>query len=362
MKVGVFLPSGSLGGAEQVLLQISNAYADKGAVVNVYLLTNINASDFKKRLRPEVNLISFDADRESKGIFKFFNHFLLKFKRDNFDYAYSSHVHINAFIAILRRFSLIKIKRHIARESTLIFDRFTGNRLRLFDFSYNTGYQNIDLIICQTELMKAQLLKHKPKLSEKKVVVINNPITPLSKTYNFSNPYVNKQFLVSAGRLIPEKGFDILIDAFKILNQQNPELELVILGEGKSREILQNQINNEALQQKIHMPGFADDVYSYFTYAKVCVVSSRIEGFPNVLLQMMACNNHVVSTLCAGGIDKIKGIITCNTNDINGLVSAIKKSADTEENYNREVFDQYLKANDINNYIEKIEYLVSHKL
>lgn len=354
-RVGVFLPSGNLGGAEQVLLQIANAYADQGANVTVYLLTNIKAPELKRQLRKEITLICFEVNRELSGIFKFLTYLLVKTKRIKLDYAYTSHVHLNAFVSILRRFSFINVKTHVARESTLIFRRFTGNRLKFFNFLYNVGYQKVDLIICQTELMKAELLRNKPQFLDKNVMVISNPITLLDNNIKHVNPYDGKKYIVSAGRLIPEKGFDLLIDAFEIINRQYAQFELVILGEGSSREALQNQIDDAGMSQKIHMPGFTEDVYPYFTYAEVCVVSSRIEGFPNVLLQMMASNSKVVSTLCAGGIDEIDGIVTCESGDMTGLVNALEKAMVVDVDYARDAFDILLKARDIKNFIKTVE-------
>ncbi|SMC79181.1 glycosyltransferase [Pedobacter nyackensis] len=359
MKVAVFLPSGSLGGAEQVLLQIANAYAERGVVVHVYLLTNLKADDFKKRLRDNIKLICFETGRESIGIFKFFMHFVRTYNNCEFDFAYSSHVHLNAFVSVLRKFSALRIKKHIVRESTLIFNRFTGYRLKLFSFLYNIGYGKVDLIICQTELMKAHLVRNKPKLNTEKTVVINNPITPLNANVKFSNPYVGKQYIVSAGRLIPEKGFDLLIKAYQKTLVQFPELELVILGEGSCRLALTEQIEKADLTNRVHLRGWTNDVYSYFKYAKACVVASRIEGFPNVLLQMMTVNNSVASTLCAGGVDEIEGIHTCMVNNVDELSNAILLALRTDQIETRKLFDAFLDKNNIITYIRTIEQNVN---
>lgn len=361
MKVAIFLPSGSLGGAEQVLLQIANAYADRGTEVHVFLLTNIRAEDFRKRLRNEVNMICFEAARESIGIFKFLMHFIRTSGNCKFDYAYSSHVHLNAYVSLLRKLSILNIKRHIVRESTSVFIRFTGYKLMLFSFLYNIGYSKVDLIICQTELMKDQLIRNKPKLNTKKTIVINNPITPINPT-EFSNPYAGKQYLVSAGRLIPEKGFDILVDSYRKILIQFPELELVILGEGSCRLSLTDQIRRYDLTNRVHLHGWTNDVYSYFKYAKACIVSSRIEGFPNVLLQMMMVNNSVVSTLCAGGIDEIEGIHTCMANDVDELSNVITLTLRTDHTQTRKIFDTFLEKNNIAVYIRTIEQNVNQAI
>jgi glycosyltransferase involved in cell wall biosynthesis len=69
--------------------------------------------------------------------------------------------------------------------------------------------------------------------------------------------------------------------------------------------------------------GHVDNPIPYYKKAKLCVVSSIKEGFPNVLLEMMAVNDSVVSTLCAGGIEKIPSILKVEPNNINSLTSAI---------------------------------------
>lgn len=355
MRVAIFLPSGKIGGAEQVLLQIAKRYAQKGANVDIYLISNLEAIKFKEKLDASINLIVFDVSRELKGVACLLKFFLLKSKRLVYDYSYTSHVHVNSFISILRKLSIFHSKFHIARESTSVFLRYKGNSLKYYKLLYFLGYKTIDLIVCQSEIMKAQLLENKPKLKKRKVVVINNPITLPDKDLASPNPLPNREYIVSAGRLIPEKGFDILIEAFKVLSRQHPALELVILGEGGSRNNLEKQIDAAVLNGKVHLVGFVENVYSYFTYAKMCVVSSRIEGFPNVLLQMMSCNNRVVSTLCAGGIENIKGVTTCKTGDTSDLIEAISQSMRMEETYTRKVFDEFLSKNDITKYIETVE-------
>lgn len=356
MKIAIFLPSGNLGGAEQVLLQIANYYAKQNAHVYVYLMTNLGAEDFSARLEPNVNLININAGRELVGSIRLLMHFIGKHKRNKgFDYAFTSHIHLNAFISLLRKFSIISVKKHVARESTMIFSRFKGLRLKLYNTLYDIGYGGVDLVVCQTQLMRKSLLRNKPRLNAKKVIVVNNPITILDSSHVLINPLIDKQYIVAAGRLIPEKGFDVLIASFMLLRHTHKRLELVILGNGVMKESLMLQVRSLGLEQYIHLIGHVDDVYSYFKFSACCVVSSRIEGFPNVLLQMMMVNDAVVSTTCAGGIEKIEGLQVCPVNDENALASKINVALGSDNSPNRPLFDSFLKENNIESFIGNIE-------
>lgn len=358
-KVALFLPSGSLGGAEQVLVQLANASKVEGDEVWVFTLTNVNIKQLKEGLLSEINLISFAATRELVGILKLLFHLVVKRGKYSFDYAFTSHVHLNAYISLLRKLSVIKVDKHIARESTSIFLRFKGKTLKYYNFLYDLSYKYIDLIICQSDLMRNDLIRNKPKLLAKKVITLANPITPLSLSVSLQDPFVGRDYMVSAGRLIPEKGFDLLISAFHKLSDLYPKLELIILGEGVLRNSLQEQIERLDLSERVKLVGWSSDVYSYFCYAKVCVVSSRIEGFPNVLLQMMMVNNRVVSTLCAGTIDLIPGIHLSATNDDEALSAAILNALKMDQGDTRSLFDKYLADRDVSNYLYTVKKLLT---
>ena len=156
------------------------------------------------------------------------------------------------------------------------------------------------------------------------------------------------------GRLIEEKGFDLLIEAFKIVQKKYKNLRLVILGIGKLKEDLDTQIMLSNLENKVILKGFVRNVYPYFKNAEACVVSSRIEGFPNVLLQMMSQNNSVISTLCADGINELKGVEIAQVNDVKSLSNAILKSLSQNSSNNRNRFDKEIESRSINLFIKKI--------
>ena len=129
----------------------------------------------------------------------------------------------------------------------------------------------------------------------------------------------------------------------------------MILGEGQLRDTLQKQIIELNLTTKVILYGSVNNVYSFFKQAKLCVVSSNVEGFPNVLLEMMSQNTTVVSTKCAGGIDQLKGVSLVEVNDLNSLVNTLKTILKLDTSHNRKLFDRELKSRSINKFINNIE-------
>jgi glycosyltransferase involved in cell wall biosynthesis len=106
--------------------------------------------------------------------------------------------------------------------------------------------------------------------------------------------------LVSAGRLVVQKDFATLLSAFYLLRQRQ-QANLVILGEGPTRVLLEAQVRDMGLADCVFLPGFDANPLTWMARAAVFVLSSRWEGFPGVLLQAMACGAPVVSTDCPHG-------------------------------------------------------------
>ena len=351
----IVLPNGILGGAEQVLRMIAG-YHMKEYSVEILFLSNKQTNNWNTLNRNiKINYIN------TSSVYIGYILFLLKIvfsTKTEYSRIYSSQAHINGLIGLLRSLGMINTKYFIARESTLIFDRFIGFKLFLYRILYKIGYKKIDLLICQTELMKSKLIKNLPHLSSKvKITVIHNPIN-LDETKTLSEVNLNLEdkgrFIVSAGRLIPEKGYDVLIKAFFVLKNKYPDYNLIILGEGKERNRLEKLITNFKLNNSIFLPGNVANVYPYFKQAKLCVVSSIIEGFPNVLLQMMSQNTKVVSTLCAGGIENLRGVQTAPVENVTKLHEAIEASLESNLSDTKQLFEKELNNRRIDAFMKKI--------
>jgi len=106
--------------------------------------------------------------------------------------------------------------------------------------------------------------------------------------------------VISAGRLAPEKGFPDLIKAVRIANDTRP-VRLLILGEGPMQAELEQLIDDERARDAVKLIGFRSNPHQYFSKAAVFVLSSYVEGLPNVLVEAIECGCTPVATDCPTG-------------------------------------------------------------
>lgn len=346
-----------LGGAENVLKMVALETKSRGDKVEVFFLSSKKTTkwaDCNYLYNKYSGFKSYYLGVLSLMIFLIRN-------RGGYNYVFSSHVFTNGILGFFRKLSLLKTNFLIARESTSIFKRYSGFRLLFYKFFYYLGYNKTDLLICQSEQMEDDFRINFSKLSKNiTVVTIPNPFAfPATTEQNTSETEVINQYkpyIISAGRMIPEKGFDILLEAFVLLKDKHPDLHLVILGVGPEKIRLQEIMQKHHLDSKVFFPGHEKNVYPWFKNAKVCVVSSRIEGFPNVLLQMMSQNGKVVSTLCAGGIENLKGVIKTKVGSVKMLYNSIDLAIESNTCKNSErIFHEQLEQRSVFRYIKMIK-------
>jgi glycosyltransferase involved in cell wall biosynthesis len=114
-----------------------------------------------------------------------------------------------------------------------------------------------------------------------------------------------EKVIISAGRLEKQKGFDLLIAAFDHAMAGHPEWKLKIIGEGTQREALKGMISARSLGDRVEIMGTTDAIFSEFLRAQVYVLSSRFEGFPNVLTEALAAGLAVIAADCLSGPSEV---------------------------------------------------------
>lgn len=135
--------------------------------------------------------------------------------------------------------------------------------------------------------------------------------------------------IVAAGRLIPQKGFDHLVDAFAFLADDHPDWKLKIYGSGKQKQRLQRRVDEHGLTGQVHLKGRTTQLDEKLSKASMYVLSSRFEGFPMVLLEAMTHGLPVVAFDCpTGPSDMIahghNGLLV-PPGDVKGLACAIEE-------------------------------------
>jgi|tagenome__1003787_1003787.scaffolds.fasta_scaffold20944454_2 glycosyltransferase involved in cell wall biosynthesis len=129
------------------------------------------------------------------------------------------------------------------------------------------------------------------------VVVIPNGVTPPAQP----TAGIDATEIVAAGRLTPQKGFDLLIDAFAAIAERHADWTLRIHGDGPERDALERRVDALGLSGRIALPGVAGDLESELRRAGIFVLSSRFEGLPMVLLEAMASGLAVAAFDCPSG-------------------------------------------------------------
>lgn len=164
------------------------------------------------------------------------------------------------------------------------------------------------------------------KVPTSRLVAIPNPVQYRSTKACVDRPHdAPARYILAVGRLHFQKGFDRLLYAFAGIN--DPDLFLVILGEGAERNALVELTHSLGIAKRVRLPGAVADTVPWYQHAICFVLSSRYEGWPNVLMEAMSNNCPVVSFNCRYGPSEIIEHGVCGLlveeGDVDGLQKMI---------------------------------------
>lgn len=136
-----------------------------------------------------------------------------------------------------------------------------------------------------------------------RVMVIPNPVTQYPEHVLPHDG--NGHRIICVGRLDNQKGYDMLIDAFAMIESQCVGWYIDIFGEGSDKDMLMDKISRLGLQKRIIIHTPTPEIFNEYQRSEFLVLSSRYEGFPLVLLEAMACGIPCVAFKCKYGPEDI---------------------------------------------------------
>ena len=300
--VALIIPTLTGGGAERVIVTLAK-YLDRRRFRITLAVVDTRRAVLRNEIPDDVTFVDLQARRVRHALPRIVS----LVRRVKPDILFSTLGHLNVALAMIR-FLLPGGVRTVARETTVVSCSLDLQRNRAFWRAlYRVFYRRHDEVICQSRYMRDDLVRNF-KFPEAKTRVIHNPVDVAWVRKRAAEPATlsaqpGSINLVAAGRLDVEKGFDILIDALAMLGRA--DVYLTLLGEGALEADLKRRARERGIADRIHFAGFQANPYAWFARADAFVLSSRYEGFPNVVLESLACGTPVIATPAPGGTREI---------------------------------------------------------
>lgn len=217
---------------------------------------------------------------------------------------------ISFLVLFLRPFFPARTRVLVRQNSTVSALLARGGEPRYTRLLYRLLYRRADRVICQSRAMALDLARE-ARIPHEQIAVLPNPVDiegilaarDAPSLWNGSGPH-----LLAVGRLAPEKGFDLLLEALLKVRERFPGTDLTIAGSGREKTALQAQCRKAKSEAAFRIAECATNPYAFFPGATLFVLSSRDEGMPNALLEAAAAGLPLVATPASGGVvDLLRG-------------------------------------------------------
>ncbi|GHT83486.1 glycosyl transferase [Spirochaetia bacterium] len=358
-KITFLINSLGGGGAEGVCVNIANALYDCGWQIDLILL-NLDNAVRQRELNPAIKITVLKISHARESFFKL-RRFILDKKPSKilvFNYQ------LACLLVFLRYFSNVKY-RIIARNIIVLSEikRIAHSfwHKHIVHFITKVLYRKVDIIIAQSKGMIIDLITNY-RIKEKNVTLINNPINKVIESFLKSNDIKNQErgnYILCMGRLEEDKAFHYVIEAFARISAEYPSLNLKIVGQGTLKEKLRQYAENLRVSERVNFEGYQEYIIPYHLHARATVLTSLVEGFPNVLVESIALGTPIVAFDCKSGPSEIvqegeNGYLV-RYQDIEHLTECLKKALNqdwkrdvvmaTAKRYSSEkIIDEYIKA------------------
>ena len=308
MKILVISPVYSLSGVPLGQLKLAESLGNIGHDVDLIYGCKKYAKIKKTK---KIKIIFFNKFRVTEMFIPLFR-YLLTHKPDII-FSAEDHLNLVTTLACMFTFSKAKITTSSRvtpidtyRNSNIIFSKgwFLKKLFPIVQFKANV----------MTCVSKDMIGQYKKIFGKTKQVYAYNVVKNEDSISRMKIKVNNKWFkdkkcpiIVASGTLAKWKGFDDLIKAVSILDKKKINFKLSIIGDGPEKSSLNQLIRSYKLNKKVIILKPVINVLKYFYNSDIFVLSSRVEGMPNVMIEAMMCGCTIVATNCSTGPREILG-------------------------------------------------------
>lgn len=310
-----------MGGTVRTVLNVTNYLADRGFDIEIISVFRRQRKPFFE-INPKINITvlhdlynrqKYNATLKAKFINQFTRYKSLLIHKDEESYKQFSLLTDTKLLLYLK-----SLKKGILVSTRPSLNLFVAKHAPKHLIKVGQEHINFD---SHPEDLKRAIIKHYPKLdylitltekdNEKYKQLFKNTDLDIRKIPNSINKTncglsdLNEKTIVAAGRLDYVKGFDLLIDAYKVVAKKHPDWKLKIFGSGAEKNNLMKQIQEKNLYNHVFLMGPTKHLQEELKKASIFVVSSRMEGFGLVIAEAMQCGVPVVSFDCPHGPSEI---------------------------------------------------------
>lgn len=344
-KIVILINSLESGGAERVVSNLLNLWVEE---YECYLILIHNYQFYE--IDNKVKIISLDEAKDFSGFVKFLRLPILAYKLSKIIKTYK----FDNIISFLTRANYINVLSNIFLEhETIINERAMpslqyqyGLNGKINRFLIKFLYPKADLCLSNSY---GNMIDLKNNFNVTKLGYIHNPFNlEMIKDMSIEEIKMEKKrfTFVTVGRLDRGKNHKLIINAIKDM-----DADLWIIGDGVLKEEIQSYIKELNLDNKVYLLGKTENPFAYISKADFFVFASNHEGFPNVLVEALACGLPSISTDCQSGPREI----LAPNSDINfqlkdkielaeyGILSPVKNVEKMKEAMNLIINDETLR-------------------
>ncbi|MBE9028703.1 glycosyltransferase family 4 protein [filamentous cyanobacterium LEGE 11480] len=325
MRATLIIHALTSGGAERVLSIMANQWAAKGWSLTFLTFDDGTVPPFYE-LDQRVRHIPLDMERDSPNLFAAISN---NFKRVQTLRSAIIDSRPDVVISFLDTTNVTTLLATRNLPFPIIVDEQNHPAMcranRSWELLRQWMYPKADRVVAITE----RALNYFSPAVQARGCVIPNPAMAVNLAEKPAEKLLTGPSLIAVGRLNPQKGFDLLLDAFAPLRDRHPDWNLTVLGEGELRAELEAQRDQLGLNDRVHFIGAVKNPNDFLQQADIFVMSSRFEGFPNALCEAMASGLPVISADCLSGPreiirDRVDGLLVPPEN-VTALTAAMEQ-------------------------------------